>query len=52
MQCGKLKSAYLIAVKTQRVEVVRAIAKKGEELGQSAVKHICDKWLRQKQQSK
>ena len=50
MQCGRLKSAYMLAVKTQRVDVVRAIGRRAEQLGQTAVKHICDKWLQQRRQ--
>ncbi|XP_078590684.1 zinc finger FYVE domain-containing protein 26-like isoform X2 [Branchiostoma floridae x Branchiostoma japonicum] len=43
--CGKLKSAYLIAVRGERVDDIRRIAGTAERHGQSAVKSICDKWL-------
>ena len=38
------------AIETQRVDVVRAIGRRAEQLGQTAVKHICDKWLQQRKQ--
>ena len=46
--CGKLKSAYLIAVKAGRADDVRRIAAAADRAGQNAVKAICDKWLQQK----
>ena len=46
--CGKLKSAYLIAVKAGRVDDVRHIAAAADRTGQAAVKGICEKWLQQK----
>ena len=47
--CGKLKSAYLIAVKAERMEDVKRIAGAAERSGQVAVKNICDKWLNMRQ---
>ena len=51
MLCGKLKSAYLIAVRAERVDDVKRISAAAERAGQTAVKNISDKWL-QMQQSK
>lgn len=45
--CGKLKSAYLVAVKGERVDDVRKIQAAAEAAGQVSVKAICDKWLQQ-----
>ena len=47
MLCGKLKSAYLVAVKTERVNDVKRILESAEKGGQTAVKSICEKWLQQ-----
>ncbi|KAI8788313.1 zinc finger FYVE domain-containing protein 26 [Biomphalaria glabrata] len=47
--CGKLRSAYLLAVKRESVEDVQRIAGAAQRLGQSAVKNICMKWLEQHQ---
>ena len=44
---GRLKSAYMIAVKTRRTQVVKVIARKAEEVGQKSVKALCDRWLQQ-----
>lgn len=46
--CGKLRSAYLMAVKAERVEDVQRIAGAAQRMGQTAVKNICNKWLEQK----
>ncbi|XP_071963696.1 zinc finger FYVE domain-containing protein 26-like [Antedon mediterranea] len=46
--CGKLKSAYLIAVKSESVDDVKRIAAAAHETNQFAVKSICDKWLASK----
>ncbi|XP_062609221.1 zinc finger FYVE domain-containing protein 26-like [Saccostrea cucullata] len=46
--CGKLRSAYLMAVKTDRVDDVQRIAGAAQRMGQTAVKNICTKWLQQK----
>ena len=43
--CGKLRSAYLIAVKGERVEDIQRIGAAAERSGQTAVKKICEKWL-------
>ncbi|XP_059148210.1 zinc finger FYVE domain-containing protein 26-like [Physella acuta] len=45
--CGKLRSAYLLAVKRDRVEDVQRIAGAAQRLGQTAVRNICKKWLEQ-----
>ena len=49
LQCDRLKPAYMLAVKTRRVDVVRVIAHKAQQLGETAVMKICDKWLKQHQ---
>ena len=49
MLCGKLKSAYLVAVRAERVDDVRRISAAAERVGQSAVKNISDKWLQMRQ---
>ncbi|XP_069118425.1 uncharacterized protein [Argopecten irradians] len=46
--CGKLRSAYLMAVKTERVDDVQRIAGAAQRMGQTAVRNICNKWLQQK----
>lgn len=46
--CGKLRSAYLMAVKSERVEDVQRICGAAQRMGQTAVKNICDKWLQQR----
>ena len=45
--CGKLKSAYLIAVKGDRVDAIREIAELAEKTGQSKMVEICSKYLSQ-----
>lgn len=45
--CGKLKSAYLIAVKGDRVEAIREIAELAEKTGQGKMVEICAKYLSQ-----
>lgn len=45
--CGKLKSAYLIAVKGDRVEAIREIAEVAMNTGQSKMVEICNKYLNQ-----
>ncbi|CAL1527591.1 unnamed protein product [Lymnaea stagnalis] len=47
--CGKLRSAYLLAVKRDRVMDVQRIAGAAQRLGQTAVKNICKKWLEEHQ---
>lgn len=44
---GKLRSAYLVAVKNKRYDDVRRIASIAASEGQEAVKVICEKWLNQ-----
>ncbi|KAK3093553.1 hypothetical protein FSP39_017239 [Pinctada imbricata] len=46
--CGKLRSAYLMAVKAERVEDVQRIAGAAQRMGQTAVRTICNKWLEQR----
>ncbi|OWF55424.1 Zinc finger FYVE domain-containing protein 26 [Mizuhopecten yessoensis] len=46
--CGKLRSAYLMAVKSERVDDVQRIAGAAQRMGQTAVKNICNKWLQQR----
>lgn len=45
VQCGKLKNAYLIAIKSRQIEEVRNISEIAEKAGQLAVRDICEKWL-------
>jgi zinc finger FYVE domain-containing protein 26 len=52
MLCGKLKSAYLIAVRRNNEEDIQRIAGAAQRAGQSAMFDICQKWLRQKQGKK
>ncbi|XP_064623470.1 zinc finger FYVE domain-containing protein 26-like isoform X2 [Lineus longissimus] len=49
MLCGKLKSAYLIAVRRNNEEDIQRIAGAAQRAGQSAMYDICQKWLKQKQ---
>lgn len=46
---GRLKSAYLIAIKKDRVDIVKHIANAAERAGQNLIKEICMKWLEKKQ---
>ncbi|KAL3872697.1 hypothetical protein ACJMK2_035906 [Sinanodonta woodiana] len=50
--CGKLRSAYLMAVKGDRVEDVKRIQGAAQRMGQTAVVTICTKWLQQKEDEK
>ena len=50
--CGKLKSAYLIAVKGVRVDAIREIADVAEKSGQSKMVEICRKYLTQFEKQK
>ena len=45
IQCGKLKNAYLLAIKSRHVQEVRNISEIAEKAGQLAVRDICEKWL-------
>ena len=45
IQCGRLKNAYLIAIKSRLIDEVRNISQIAEKAGQLAVRDICDKWL-------
>ena len=45
--CGKLKSAYLVAVKGERVDAIREIAELAEKTGQGKMVEICAKYLSQ-----
>ena len=45
MSCGKLKNAYLIAIKSRLVEEVRNISEIAGKAGQLPVRDICEKWL-------
>lgn len=42
---GRLKSAYLIAIKMEQVDTVKYISNVAERLGQNLIKDICNKWL-------
>lgn len=43
--CGKLKAAYLIAVKARLVDEVKNISEIASKAGQLTVREICEKWL-------
>ena len=45
MLCGKLKNAYLQAIKSKLADEVRNIAEIAEKAGQLPVRDICEKWL-------
>lgn len=45
---GRLRSAYLIAIKIERVDIVTHIANVAERIGQHLIKDICNKWLEKK----
>ena len=45
---GRLRSAYLIAIKIERVDIVKHIANVAERMGQHLIKDICNKWLEKK----
>jgi len=45
---GRLRSAYLIAIKIERVDIVTHIANVAERIGQHLIKEICNKWLEKK----
>lgn len=45
MLIGKLKQAYLMAVKLNRVDDVLRIRAAAQESGQDAIQRICDMWL-------
>lgn len=45
--CGKLQSAYLIAVKGDRVDAIREIAELAEKSGLRKMVDICGKYLSQ-----
>ena len=46
---GRLRSAYLIAIKSDKVETVKHIANIAERIGQNLIRDICNKWLEKKQ---
>ena len=43
--CGKLKNAYLVAIRTKLVDEVRKISEIASKAGQLSVRDICEKWL-------
>ena len=45
---GRLKSAYLIAIKIDRADIVKHIANVAERMNQNLIKDICNKWLEKK----
>ena len=47
IQCGKLKNAYLIAIKSRLIDEVKNISEIAGKAGQLAVRDICEKWLAQ-----
>ncbi|XP_069671907.1 uncharacterized protein Sptz isoform X2 [Periplaneta americana] len=47
IECRQLKSAYLLAVKYNRLEDVRRILHEAEKLGQTKIQQICQKRLGQ-----
>ncbi|XP_071795779.1 zinc finger FYVE domain-containing protein 26-like isoform X2 [Asterias amurensis] len=54
MLCGKLKSAYLIAVKAERVEDVERILHVAQRAGpsQAQMRTICETWLASQQEKR
>lgn len=46
---GRLKSAYLIAIRIDRADIVKHIGNVAERMGQSSIRDICSKWLEKKQ---
>ena len=45
VQCGKLKNAYLVAIKAKLVDEVQKISEIAFKAGQLSVRDICEKWL-------
>ncbi len=45
--CGKLKNAYLVAVRAGEAEDVRHISELAGKAGQIPVRDICQKWLQE-----
>ena len=45
MAVGKLRAAYLIAIRLGKEEKVRAIRDDAQKSGQTAVYEMCKKWL-------
>lgn len=45
--CGRLKSAYLVAVRAGEADDVRHISELAGKAGQIAVRDICQKWLQE-----
>ena len=43
--CGKLKNAYLVAIKARMVDEVQRISEIAFKAGQLSVRDICEKWL-------
>ena len=47
MQCGKLKNAYLIAIRANYPDEVQQIADAATKANQASVKSFCERWLQQ-----
>lgn len=45
IKCGQLKSAYLLAVKREKLDYIELILQEAEKLGQTAIQKICLKRL-------
>ena len=45
IQCGKLKNAYLHAIRAKMVDEVRKISDIASRAGQLTIRDICEKWL-------
>ncbi len=45
MLCGKLKNAYLVAIRIGEVDEVRHISELAGKAGQIPVRDICQQWL-------
>ena len=45
---GRLKSAYLIAIRIDRADIVKHIGNVAERLGHSSIRDICNKWMEKK----
>lgn len=53
MACGKLKSAYLTAVKQDNPEmIIKQIAEAASKMGQVKMVEICTQWLAKQQRTR
>ena len=52
IHCGRLKNAYLVAIKSRLVDEGKNISEIAGKAGQIPVRDICEKWLAQQKQPK